>query len=125
MKEVVEKLVSVRKWQVLFESTLPHPSLPILKAHGVSSQSCSLTIEDPNGRRLVLVQLVRWYYRGYCTWLSIENVCVLLPLIKVPLFDGQLLVLVVICFNIHSIMVCYNLEVVTQKEQHKKRVIYH
>lgn len=53
MKEVVEQLVENQNWQVLYESTLPHPSLSVLKSGGVSSQLCGLTIEEPNGRKLV------------------------------------------------------------------------
>ena len=51
MKEVIKTLVNSRKWHVLFESTLPHPSLHMLRANGVSFQTCGLTIEEPNGRR--------------------------------------------------------------------------
>ncbi len=53
MKEVIEKLVESRKWYILFESTLPCPSLLMLKTGCVSSQTCGITIEEPNGRRLV------------------------------------------------------------------------
>lgn len=54
MKEVVENLIEKQNWQILFESTLPHPSLSVLKTGGISSQLCGLTVEEPGGRKSVL-----------------------------------------------------------------------
>ena len=42
MKEAVETLITAMDWHILFESTLPHPSLPVLKSQGITCHSCSV-----------------------------------------------------------------------------------
>ena len=42
MKEAVETLITAMDWHILFESPLPHPSLPVLKSQGITCHSCSV-----------------------------------------------------------------------------------